>query len=138
MPKAMYTLLGSLYIMMGVFQILSNQFKTISVIIGIMLIIGGTAYIFLSPLTFSTKSRLALKVKINDTSFWAKTRLIGRPIEYKWADIKEIEFDSYVLRFKINKSTEIFRYHSTPEISIEIKNAIREVAASNGIPVIGG
>jgi len=76
MPKAMYLFVGSLYIVMGGFQIYSNQIQTFSVVIGIMLILGGSGYILLGPMTISSTSNLALRVKIGDISFWAKPGLL--------------------------------------------------------------
>lgn len=113
----MYIFNGIIYILFGVSQFFSGIWEPFNIVFGIIFIGAGLGYLFLAPLTLSSQGNFALKVKIDDISFWAKRTFFGRPVTYKWEDIRDIEFDSYIIRFKIKKGLENFRYNSTPDIS---------------------
>lgn len=52
--------------------------------------------------------------------------------------LKKIEFDLYKLSFQLSDNNLVFSYNSHPDISIDIKNMIREMAEEKNIEVTGG
>ena len=138
LPKGFYILQGLLFIFMGSVFLFDNVLQPWNTIAGVFAILAGFGYIFLSPFKYSEKSRLFPKIKIDDDMIWAKTGFWSRPVVVRWEDIREIDLDSFKINFKLKKSSQSFRYNCYPEISIALKNAIREEADLRGIKVTGG
>lgn len=59
-------------------------------------------------------------------------------MEIPWDHIKSINFGPHKIVFSMTGSDYIFSYRSTSDTSKEIKTAIREMAESKGIEVLGG
>lgn len=138
MPKGLYIFTGIIFIINGGIILYSNNLKLLSIIVGVLMILAGLGYLFLSPFKYSQKSKFFPRVKINEVSIWAKTGFWSRPVIVRWEDIREIDLDSYRINFKLKKSSQSFRYNCIPETSVALKMAIREEADSKGIIVNGG
>ncbi|PTB94712.1 hypothetical protein C9994_11865 [Marivirga lumbricoides] len=81
---------------------------------------------------------LTPKVELNDQYLMLKLSVFtGRSI-LTWDDIKEIEFASYTVNVITESGKQTFRYKTGKNRSVEIKQAIREVAEKKGITIIDG
>ena len=74
----------------------------------------------------------------NYVSFLIKEKLMKHAKEIPWDHIKSINFGPYKIVFSMTGSDYIFSYRSTSDTSKEIKSAVREMAESKGIEVLGG
>ena len=101
-------------------------------------LIGGFYAITIAVMVYNKSSKYAPNVKVDDTFVEFKTRLFKSATKLKWADINTIEFKALQVVFHTNDSVEILSYDTSADISIDIKEAIREVANKNNIGVIGG
>jgi len=137
-PRGLYIFTGVIFIINGSIILYSNSLKPLSIVAGILTILAGLGYLFLSPFKYSKEGKFFPRVKIDEVSIWAKTGFWSRPVVVKWEDIREIDLDSFKINFKLKKSSQSFRYNCYPEISIALKNAIREEANLKGIKVTGG
>ena len=103
MPKGLYIFTGIIFIINGGIILYSNNLKLLSIIVGVLMILAGLGYLFLSPFKYSQKSKFFPRVKINEVSIWAKTGFWSRPVIVRWEDIREIDLDSYRINFKLKK-----------------------------------
>lgn len=136
--KWLYYSLGLLFLFNGVFHIFSNSFKPIGIILGILMIIGGMWYIIYGFTAFSVSSKYAPRVRIDDTEIELKNNFFKPATQINWTDVKKIEFDLYKLSFQLSDNNLVFSYNTYPDISIDIKRMIREMAEEKNIEVIGG
>ena len=137
-PKEIYILVGILYILIGAGQLYSSHGKLLTIFLGSVLILLGLWITLAGSGMKSLESRLSPKVKIDQDKFSGKTTFFGKSFVCHWKDVKDIEFDSFIIRFRIKKGMESFRYNCIPEISIDIKNEVRKIAELKEIPVSGG
>ena len=110
----------------------------IGLIIGILMSVIGVYYCIYGLTAFSTNSRLALRIKITDEFIEIKDRFLKPPIQLIWTDLKSIEFGQYKINFKMEGSNKALSYKSNVDVSIKIKQAIREMADKKKIEVVGG
>jgi len=96
-------------------------------------------FMIITPLfLLSEKSIFSPKVKITNEHVLLKNGFWSRSKKLPWATIQQIVFGSYKIIFQMNEKNHIFQYDSDSEVSIQIKNALREGAEEKNIPVIGG
>ena len=103
-----------------------------------MTFLSGTYVIMFALLNFSRTSRFSPKVKVDNTKVEFKTSLYKKGKSFNWQDIQSIRFKSFRIDFKTNNTVEVIAYDCTSDISIDIKETIREFAEKNNIEVIGG
>jgi hypothetical protein len=89
-------------------------------------------------INFSRTSKLAPKIKIDDTSIELKTGLFRKSTVLKWVDIQSIKFKPYQVNFKTADTVQIINYDTTSDISIDVKETIREYADKMNIEIMGG
>ena len=106
--------------------------------IGIMLVPGGIAYSIYGHLSFKKSSRYAPRFSISEDELSFKKTMMKPAIIIPWDQIKKIKMSPYILDISTEKSEIIMHYSSNPEISLEIKSAVRAMAESKGIEVVGG
>ncbi len=128
---------GIVMIIFGLYYVSVNliAFAPMGLILGVLFLVSGLYGIFYSITTFSIHSRYALKVKINDDFLEFKSSLFGPRVRIDWAHVKYIALKQYQVLFDLGRTREIFSYSSSPEVSKEIKKAIREMAEKKNIKV---
>lgn len=104
-------------------------------VLGLMFVMVGARILYNLIGRISKRSKLALTLKVNDEFIEFKSSLIKPRVRIFWKDVKSIIIKQYQVLFDLGKTREIFSYDSTPEISLEIKTAIREVAKIENIEV---
>ncbi|MEQ8551438.1 MAG: hypothetical protein RIC06_16250 [Cyclobacteriaceae bacterium] len=129
--------IGGLNIFQGV-RMVTNETHFGWLILGFIIIPTSIAICIYSILMFSKRSRYAPRVSISDNLILIKEKLMSHAVEIPWDHIKSIDFAAYKIVFKLPDSDYVFSYRSTSDTSKEIKSAIREMAESKGIEVIGG
>lgn len=83
---------------------------------------------FLTPRVTLDESKITLKNK-----FFGSRKLVG------WSNINSIDFGQYVINFQLKAGgRETFSYRAHPDVSVEIKEAIREIANAKSIDVADG
>jgi hypothetical protein len=87
---------------------------------------------------FSPNSRLALRIKVTDEFIEIKDKWLKPSIQLVWTNINSIEFGKYKIVFQLEESNKIFSYKSKANVSIKIKNLIREMADKKKIEVVDG
>ncbi len=133
-----FTITGIVFILNGVFQIIGDYAQPIGLILGVIMIPGGIGYIVTGWLSFSEKSKYAPRITFDEQVLLLKNKLSKPPTILEWGQIKRIELYSYQLKFFSPKADYIFPYEANASTSINIKSAIREIAESKHIEVIGG
>jgi hypothetical protein len=136
--KLLWRFMSFLFILNGIFHVLSKSAEWYRLFLGIAMIIGGVFYGFYSVVGFLEDSKYAPKLRVNTqlielkSSIWKKTHLI------KWADVKLIHFASYKVEFELTNGAKAFAYNTKYEKSKQLKQIIREFAEPQNIQVIGG
>ena len=129
--------IGGLNIFQGV-RMVTNETNLGWLILGFIIIPTSIGICIYSILMFSKRSRYAPRVSISDNLVLIKEKLMKHAVEIPWDHIKSIDFEAYKIVFKLPDSDYIFSYRSTSDTSKEIKSAVREMAESKGIEVLGG
>lgn len=131
--KWLFVILGVLYVVYG-YQKMDQVDRLIEsrgfMIYGIVFVAYG--FIIFSNNAFSPK------VVINEKTIKFKPKFFGAATQIHWIDIRQIEFGSYEITFHLKDGDVRIPYHTNPDISIEIKKAIRPIAHNLSIDVIGG
>ncbi|MEQ9219712.1 MAG: hypothetical protein RLO17_16785 [Cyclobacteriaceae bacterium] len=133
-----FTVLGILFVIQGIYHIMSGMVFPFGLIIGIILVPGGIVYSVYGLLAFSKSSKYAPRVEVDSGSLVFKNGVLKEPKTIRWNKIKQIEFASSRLVFSMPDSEYAFLYDTQAETSKEIKSTIREMAESKQIKVTGG
>lgn len=129
---------GILFLLQGYSYLLKiDQGTWAKVMTGITFMSGSYVIIF-ALLNFSRSSKFAPKVIVDETSIKFKPGLFKKYRYFNWQDIQSISFKSFRVDFKTENTVEILSYDCTSDISIDIKEAIREMAEKKNIEVVGG
>lgn len=136
--KWSYFFLGAMLLGQGFLHFFSNGDGWVRSIMIMLMFFGGGYAIIFALFNFSKSSKYAPKLKIDDLSVELKTSLFKKRIKIKWKDIQSVSFKPYRVDFKVNDAVEVIAYDTTSDISIDIKETLREVAAKKDIEVIGG
>ncbi len=129
---------GILFVIMGIFHIGNDLISPIGLIFGIIMIPGGIGYAVYGLLAFSEFSKYAPRVSIDDQNILLKNNFKKPPVHISWDQIRQIYLSSYLIKFLIPEKEYIFNYEANADTSISIKSAIREMAESKNIEVLGG
>ena len=135
----------------------NNASKWISIIIGILYLVLGSVKTYEHGSSFESLGTLALgacfllygllvfaatpltpKMRISDIQVELKNKIFAKTIIVIWTDVQSIEYDQFMIIFKLKDRVEVLNYSSNADASIEIKSLIREIAESKNIPVSGG
>ncbi len=133
-----HLILGILLVIQGVYHIESNIFFPFGRMMGIILVPAGIGYSIYGFLSFNKSSKYAPGFSINEDELSFKKNLSKPAQKIPWSHIKKIEMAPYLLIVSTEESETVMHYSSNPEISKEIKSAIREMAESKGIEVLVG
>lgn len=129
---------GLLFLVNGSFLIYNNVVDPVGLIIGILTILGAIYYIMYGYFTFSEKSKWAPKVIIENDHIQIKKKMFKPAATIVWERINKIIFGAYEITFDIEGKSDVLNYDTSSEVSIELKEAIREAADEKGIEVVGG
>jgi len=138
--KWAFIISGSVNIMIGVRQIyLANSWTDWTEILGIVLAIGGLLMVIYGIIIFTPSSRLVPKIEIGDEQIIIKQEFSKNGVVLNWGNIKEIVYKTFEIDFVLNDDkTEIVNLQTSAEISVEIKETIRQLADQKQITVTGG
>lgn len=139
--KWLYLLIGACFLANGLINFYSpNTSGHLGFDLFIMpvMLLAAFCYFFMFAAGFNKHSKFAPRVRITEKIIQFKRSVFTSPYEIIWQDVTAIEFQSYKIIFSGANSSYSVRYETTPEISLEIKRAIRAAAESKGIPVNGG
>jgi hypothetical protein len=136
--KWLFSLTGLLFLVNGGFNIYSNNLEPFGLILGILMLIGGCYYVFYGLFGFSENSKFASKLKVDDLTIELKNSLWKPSTKLKWSQLSSIKFQSYEIIFQLGNSSSSFSYNSNSDVSIAIKQTIRDFAERKNVEVIGG
>ena len=135
--KWVFILLGLLFLTNGIINIYNN-FEPFGRIFGVLVIIAGLWYIFYGIFGFTENSKLAPKVKVDESMIELKNSLWKSSTKLDWSELSSIKFGSYEVIFQLKDSSNSFSYNSNADVSITIKQTIRDFAERKNIEVIEG
>ena len=133
-----YFILGALFIAQGLTYFYRIDEGIWTKLMMNLTFMSGTYVIIFALINFSRTSKYSPKLKIDDDSVELKTSLFKKGIKVKWQEIQSVSFKPYRVDFKVADTVEVITYDTTSDISIEIKEALREIAEKKNIEVIGG
>lgn len=133
-----FTITGIIFLVNGLYHIISDIISPIGMILGIVMIPGGIAYSFYGLMAFSESSKYAPRVSIDNETILLKSNFQRPPVLISWDRIKQISLTSYLIKFFTEEEEYHFPYEANSDTSISIKSAIREIAESKQIEVLGG
>ncbi|MCB0496626.1 MAG: hypothetical protein KDC79_10870 [Cyclobacteriaceae bacterium] len=129
---------GVIFLLNGFLLMYNNILSPIGLIIGVFTFIGGIFYFLYSYILFSNRSKWAPRITIDDNYLELKSKILQSATRVLWSQISSIAFSPYKIAFDLGDTVKSFEYETTSELSIEIKETIREMANTKGIDVIGG
>ena len=129
-----FGILGLIYLTLGGFKFYSSGISIASV--G-WFTAGGCIFVY-GLMAFSKSSQFALRINITEEVIEIKDKYFKSSTVLNWMDILSIEFDKYEISFVQKSKTKTFSYESNPDVSIEIKSIIREIAEKKGVAIKGG
>jgi len=136
--KWIFSLTGLVFLANGAFNIYSYHHKFFVLILSVLMLIGGAYYVFYGIFGFLGNSTFALKVRVDESTIELKNNLWKPSTTLMWEDLSSIVFRPYEVIFQIQGSSHSFSYNSNIDVSIAIKQTIREFAERKNIEVIGG
>lgn len=128
------TCIGAIYFLLF---ILSSNWDEPNFIPKYLNLIFATFWIIYPQFMFNENSSFAPKVKISNDHIILKNDLWSRSKKIKWTDIKSIQFNSFRLYFTLREEQFTFNYSSDADTSIQIKEALREIAKDKNITILG-
>ena len=134
----LFVFAGLLFSLNGISHLISDSLKPYNLVLGIVFILFGLFYAIYGFFRFSTTSRFAPKIVLEDNLIALKKTFWKPAHTLKWPDIRSIEYGSYEIKFNLIDSSYLFSYSSGPDESIMIKKSIREFAHQKNIDVKGG
>lgn len=129
---------GLLLLSSGILQLYPEPGSRADLLFGLLLVVTGIFYGFYGLTAFSKKSRLALKVKVNKKAIELKNSFWKPSVSIAWEEIRSVELGNYEISFELGNLRKVFQYNTNPEVSIEIKETIRDFAELRNIRVTGG
>lgn len=136
--KWLFSLTGLLFFVNGGFNIYANHIEPIGLVLGVLMLFGGCYYMFYGLFGFSKNSKFACKVKVDDSTIELKNSFRKPSTKLKWTQLSSIKFQPYEIIFQLGNSSCSFAYNSNSDVSIAIKQTIRDFAEQKNIEVIGG
>jgi hypothetical protein len=137
-PRIGFTFFGFYFIFYGAYYFSKLDNSLPELLFRGSFILVGLAYIIYAQIAFSKSSKFAPRISINDNTIEYKLGFFKKSFRISWADIQSIEFAPYRVLYKINDKIETLSYDTNAEVSIEIKETLREFAEAKKIEVIGG
>jgi hypothetical protein len=137
-PKISFIIIGLYLLLLGALNFSRPDQNTFDKLSMTANFIAGFLFIIYGQIAFSRKAKAAPKISINDDIIEYKTSLFKNARHIKWQDVHAIEFSSYRVDFKLANTTETLVYEANADVSIEIKESLREFAEAKNIEVVGG
>lgn len=124
----------------GVMILIDDRISLFRDALGVSMLLLCLFYGFHSVLGYSVTSKYAAKIRVTDNLIELRTKfgLVGTTLKLNWQDIKEIQFDSYSIHFKLSDGTKSVRYQTSSERSRQLKQLLRETAEQRNIQISGG
>ena len=132
------TALTSGFLVINGIMFLLQSTDLIPIMLGSGSIVVGTYSLFLAVVAFRSKSKLAPRLEIRENEISYKMRVFGKFERITPNEILKVEFGQYLVRFIMNKQEKVFSYTRNTEVSLEIKESIREWCEEKEIQVVGG
>ena len=136
--KWLFSLTGLLFLVNGSFNLYNSNLEPIGLILGVLMIIGGLFYLSYGLFGFSEHSKFAPKVKVDESAIELKNSLWKPSVKLNWSDLSSIKFEPYEVIFDIKDVSNSFSFNTNADVSVEIKQTIREIAERRNIEVVGG
>jgi hypothetical protein len=133
MNRKLFLATGLIFILNGSIMIYQNTLGSIGFVLGVLILIAGIGYIVLIQMPLSRGPR----IEIDPNLIYIKRGYLSQGRTIEWRMIKKVEFGEYMLKLTINNTPENIGYHAEPEVSIEIKETIIQMASEKGIAVLG-
>lgn len=136
--KGLFVFLGLLFFLQGLMGFFREEIAWWRWLFGIIMVVGGISYVIYGFLAFSQNSKQAPRIIVDHEFIGLKHSIWKRAIQLSWSEVTSIEFKKFEVVFQGGEASKSFSYASNADVSIEIKQALREVAEEKGIEVIGG
>jgi len=130
--------LAIIFTINGIILMFGEDLVTVRIIVGGAMIILSIFYLIYSFVGYSLKSKYAAKIRTTYSHIEIKPDFWKPTIKLNWNDIKRISFGNYKVEFSLPNETKTVNYDTTAELSIQLKQLIRESAEQQKIEVIGG
>jgi len=95
----------------------------------------GFFYLGTATIVQSKTSKYAPHFLISQDLIKIKTEVFKKPKLINWNDVKKVEFGNFKIGIKDTSGLQYYPYKTRPETSIELKRAIKVVAAEKEIEV---
>ncbi len=136
--RGLFFFAGAIFVAQGFFYLITGMgWPMLSIPLSILIILGGAYHFFMGIAISSERSKYSPKVKLSDDEIVFRLEPFKANIVIQWADIRSISLMSYSLAFELAESRKVIKYRTSGEISIEIKEAIRDFAEQKGVIVDG-
>jgi len=129
--------LGSIIFIFGGIRYLTHN-SSFEIFLGIGWLVVGIRYLAHGFIMSNPSSKFAPRFSISENELLFKETLMKPSIQVPWDKINKIQFGQYRLDVSTKDSDLSLGYLTNPDVSKRIKSAIREIAESKQIEVIGG
>lgn len=137
--KFLFFMIGISQSVQGIRHLIDTPLTTGDILFGGFLLLIGVILIFLGFTLFSHTASLSPKITVDEERIIAREKIFSRVKRIDWKDIKEITFKSYELDIlQSSNHTQVIILRTTPDVSIEVKKLVREMADKKMITVNGG
>ncbi len=130
-------LTGAIFTVNGTIMLFRDA-DLLATFLGLSIIIAGIYSLFLAIVAFNRNSTLAPRLEIHENEISYKKRVFGKFERITSEEILKVEFGQYLIRFIMNKQEKVFSYTRNKEVSLEIKESIREWCKEKEIQVVDG
>jgi hypothetical protein len=135
--RILYGFVGTIFSVNGVSTIVRSDGPMFPAF-GILLVGAGVYYLAVALFLMRKKGPFMPRVELHGEKLVLKSRLLSKTQEILQDNITRVSFDTYKLRFYMQKGERVFDYATKPEISIQLKEAIRLWCEERNIPVEDG
>jgi len=136
--RGLYLLLAFIFSVQGGLSLAREHNSILWVSLGFLLLASGVYHLYMALMLGSKTARLTPKVRLTDDFIEFRLGFFLASIVIRWEDVRSILLKSYRLEFELRESRMEVKYSGTAELSLEVKEAIREFAVRKNIEVHGG
>lgn len=136
--RGLYLLLALLFGAQGGLTLARDRDTILWVSLGFLLLAGGFFYLYLAVMVGSKTARLSPKVRLTNEFIEFRSGFFMAIVIIQWQDVRSITLKSYLLEFELKESRKEMKYSGTAELSLEVKEAVRDFAFRKNIEVHGG
>ena len=136
--RGLYLLLAFVFGLQGGLSLARERDSVLWLSLGGLLVAGGLFYLYMALTMGSKTARLSPKVRLTDEFIEFRLGFFMASIVIRWDEVRLILLKSYRTEFELRESRTEVKYSGTAELSLEVKEAIREFAERKNIEVHGG